>query len=100
MPRGTRHLPADVVGVYAARGGFEQDVYGVAQQFAGACEHEEGDENADDRVGVAPAGQDDNYRGGYGPDRAEDVGDHVPEGAFQVQALAFGAGEDQGLRLR
>ena len=77
---------------------FEEDVRRVAQQLPGACEDQQADEDANSRVGVAPAGREDHQRRRYRADRTEDVGDYVTESALEVQAPAAGAGEDEDAR--
>src|SRR5918912_1415914 len=73
----------------AAGGLFEQDVDGVAQELPGASQDEQADEDADQGVGVAPAGEDDDAGGSYGSQRAERVGEHVPQSALGIEALPF-----------
>ena len=72
--------------VDAARRGFEQDRGRVAQDRPRAGEHEEADEHADDRVGLVPAGREDDERRDHHAERAGEVGEHVPEGGLDVEA--------------
>jgi hypothetical protein len=74
---------------------FEQDANRVPKKLPGAPEDQEGNEDADEGVGVAPAGQEDDERGSYGPHRADHVGYDVPEGPLHVEALAPRAKEDE-----
>jgi hypothetical protein len=68
------HAPADLAGVDTWRRAFEQDVDRVAHESPGASQDQQADEDADDRVRVAPSCGEDYQRGRYRADRAEDVG--------------------------
>src|SRR5215216_6672864 len=89
------HLTADLGGIDAGRGLFEQDVDRVAQELPGASQDEQADEHADQGVGVAPAGENDDGGGDYGPCGAEHIGKHMPQNALEVEAIAPGAREHQ-----
>src|SRR5829696_993979 len=92
------HLAAYLSGVYPAGGCFEENVRRVSEEGPGAHEDQSPYRDAGEGVRIAPAGEDDDQARGYGPERAEGVGDHVPEGALHVQALSRGAREDDHAR--
>ncbi len=62
------------------------------------AEDEDGDQEAHDRVGVLPPGDDDDERGDDDADRAEEVGDHVSHRRFDVQARVTAAVKDSDRR--
>ena len=86
---------ADLVRVEVARGGLEQDPAGVAQQPVARAEHQRGHHQRGDAVRAREAGEQDHGAGDRRGDEGEQVGEHVLEGALDVEAAAVGAGEDQ-----
>ncbi len=81
------HRAADLLCVQPAWRRLEQDPDRFAQERPRAREHEQRDRQSDQRVGVAPACREDDRAGQDHADRAERVGQHVPERALHVQAL-------------
>ena len=74
--------------VHACGRALEQDLNGVAQDRPRADQDQHADRHRDHRVGVLPAGGEDDQGGEDHPGRAEQVGDHVAEGGRDVEALA------------
>src|SRR5215211_4948469 len=85
---GCCHLSADFFGVQATGCRFEQDVCRVSEECPGAAQDQDPDGDADQGVGVAPAGEDDYGGGDHCAYRAKGVGEYVAHGALHVQALA------------
>src|SRR5215211_3497109 len=85
---GRCHPPSDLFGVQAAWCGLEQDVGRVSEELPGATHDQEPDGDADQWVGISPAGEDDSGGGDHRADRTEGVGEHVAHGPLHVQALA------------
>src|SRR5215210_4571171 len=85
---GRCHPPSDLFGVQAAWCGLEQDVGRVSEELPGTTHDQEPDGDADQWVGISPAGEDDSGGGDHRADRTEGVGEHVAHGPLHVQALA------------
>ena len=89
---------ADRACVDPARRGLEQDRGRVAQDRPRAHEDEHADQDADERVGLEPAGRENDDRRDDDPDRAEEVGNDVPERGLDVEIAAAAAKQDRSRR--
>ena len=67
---------------------LEEDARRLADQPERRPEHQRSDDQARDRVGAVPAGEQHDQAGDRGADEREQVGGHVQERAAHVQALA------------
>jgi predicted ester cyclase len=94
--RSLGQAPTEPTRVDAGWRTFEQDVHGVTDHAPGACEDEDRDQGAGERIGVAPAGEEDDERRDEHPGRAECIGEHVPERRAHVQRVVAAAMEDRG----
>ena len=86
----------DLVGVEPARGRLEQHPARVAQQPPARAQHQRGHEQRGDAVGAAEVGGEDDHAGDRGRDEREQVGQHVLEGALDVEAAPLGSGQHPG----
>ena len=93
-----REQVADLLGIEAARRRLEQDAAGVAQQAVAGAQHQRGHEQGRDAVGAREVGDQDHRAGDRRGDEGEQVGEHVLEGALDVEAAPLGAGEHQRCR--
>ncbi|KGQ02218.1 hypothetical protein BBAD15_g12573 [Beauveria bassiana D1-5] len=78
---------------HAGRHAFEQQVDAFAQQHPGAREHHESDGHGQRRIDPAPAGQPDDHGPRDDGDRTQHVGPDFEIGAFHVQAVVLGTGQ-------
>ena len=75
----------DRIAVDMRRRGFEQDQPGSAHELPGAAEEQQADQHGEQRVGLRPAGEEDDERRQDRRGRAEQVAEHVQDGAAQVE---------------
>ena len=83
-----REAPTERVGVDSARRRLEEDRRRVAQDRPCAHEDEDADEDAHERIGLEPAGREDHDRRDRDADGSEEIGEDVPEGRLDVEAVA------------
>ena len=97
-PGTRRQRAADLVGVEALRRRLEEDAAGLAKQPVGGVEHDRGDHQRGDAVGLVEAGGDDHQAGDRREDEGGEVGEDVLVGALDVHRLAVRRGEDPDAR--
>ena len=80
-------LAAETGHVDMVGGAFEQNVDDLGEQAPRAEQDQDTDDHAQDGVGEGPPEGPDQHARHDDADRAQQVGHHVPEGAFDVDAV-------------
>ena len=90
------HRVADLVRVESAGSRLEEDAARLPEQAVGGVEHDRGDDQRGDPVGLVEAGRQDDEPGDRGEDEGGEVGEEVLEGSLDVERFAVRLRERPG----
>ena len=90
-----REAPPERLRIDPAWGRLQEDLGRVAQDRPCARDDENADEDAHERVGLDPAGREDDDGSDRDAERAEEIREDVSERGLDVQAVAARAREDE-----